>query len=186
MAEWDAEVQQALATLRTPGSTRRPGEVPRQWPASNILGVFAWHPDLARAFFAFNSHLFHSTLSARDRELITVRTGWLRRGEYEWVQHVRMARKAGLSEEEIDAISAGPDSPLWGQRDAALLRAVDDLVADRYVSDGTWKALAGELSRQQLMDLVFTVGAYDLLAMATNTFGLELDPGMTGFPPDAG
>jgi len=31
------------------------------------------------------------------------------------------------------------------------------------------------------MDLVFTVGAYDLLAMAFNTFGLELDPGLEGF-----
>ncbi len=34
------------------------------------------------------------------------------------------------------------------------------------------------------MDLVFTVGAYDLLAMAMNTFGLQLDPGLAGFPPD--
>jgi hypothetical protein len=43
--------------------------------------------------------------------------------------------------------------------------------------------LAEDFDRQQLMDLVFTIGAYDLLAMAFNTFGLELDPGLTGFPP---
>ena len=35
--------------------------------------------------------------------------------------------------------------------------------------------LAGELDRHQLMDLVFTVGAYDLLAMAFKSFGVELD-----------
>jgi alkylhydroperoxidase family enzyme len=179
-------VRDALSALRPPGSARRPGEPPRQRPASNILGIFSWHPALAKAFFAFNSHLFHSTLSARDREMVVVRTGWLRRGEYEWAQHARMARNAGLSDEEVDAISAGPDSPVWGPRDAALLRSVDEIVADRYVSDGTWKRLAEDLSRQQLMDLVFTVGAYDLLAMACNTFGLELDPGMTGFPAEPG
>jgi 4-carboxymuconolactone decarboxylase len=184
-AEWDAEVDDALSVLRSP-TGRRPGEPPRPRPASNIVGIFAWHPDLARAFFAFNTHLFHSTLPARERELVTVRTGWLRRGEYEWAQHARMARNAGLSEAEIDAISAGPDSPVWGPRDAALLRAVDEIVADRYVSDGTWKRLSEDLDRRQLMDLVFTVGTYDLLAMACNTFGLELDPGMTGFPPAAG
>ena len=33
------------------------------------------------------------------------------------------------------------------------------------------------------MDLVFTVGAYELLCTATNTLGLELDEGMIGFPP---
>jgi 4-carboxymuconolactone decarboxylase len=185
-ADWDAEVDDALAALRPPGSTRRPGEPRRDRQSSNILGVFSWHPALAKGFFAFNNHLFHSTLSVRDRELVTVRVGWLRRGEYEWAQHVRMAKSAGLSPEEVGAISArGPDWPAWGPRDAALLRAVDEIVGDRYVSDDTWKRLSEYLNRQQLMDLVFTIGAYDLLAMAMNTFGLQLDPGLTGFPPEA-
>jgi len=184
-ADWDAEVDDALATMRPPGSTRRPGEPRRERSTSNILGIFSWHPALAKGWFAFNNHLFHSTLSARDRELVTVRVGWLRRGEYEWAQHVRMAKSAGMSPEEVDAISAqGPDWPTWGPRDAALLRAVDEIVADRYVSDETWKLLSEHLDRQQLMDLVFTIGAYDLLAMAMNTFGLQLDPRLGGFPPE--
>jgi alkylhydroperoxidase family enzyme len=113
-----------------------------------------------------------------------VRITWLRRGEYEWAQHVRMAKSAGMSDEEVNAIMVGPDSPVWGPRDAALLRSVDEIAADRYVSDETWKRLAEDLDRKQLMDLVFTIGNYDLLAMAFNTFGLELDPGLTGFPPE--
>jgi 4-carboxymuconolactone decarboxylase len=189
-ADWDAEVLDALSVLRSPGSARgsarkEPGPRPGQdRPVSNILGIFAWHPALTKAFLPFNNHLFASTLTARDREMVTVRTGWLRRGEYEWAQHVRMAKNAGMSQEEIDAISVGPDDPIWGPRDAALLRAVDEIVADRYISDGTWKLLAEHLDRKQLMDLVFTIGNYDLLAMAFNTFGLQLDPGLAGFPPD--
>jgi len=35
--------------------------------------------------------------------------------------------------------------------------------------------LAGELDDQQLMDLVFTVGAYEVVAMACRSFGIELD-----------
>jgi hypothetical protein len=58
-------------------------------------------------------------------------------------------------------------------------------VADRYIRDETWKQLAEHLDRKQLMDLVFTVGNYDLLAMAFNNFGLELDSGLTGFPDSA-
>ena len=175
----------ALSALRPPGAARRPEGPPRPRPSSNILGIFSWHPALAKAFFTFNSHLFHSTLSPRDRELATVRIAWLRRGEYEWAQHVRMARSAGLSDAEVDAIMAGPDSLVWGPRDAALLRSVDELATDHYVSDETWKRLSEDFDRQQLMDLVFTIGAYDLLAVAFNTFGLQLDPGLTGFPPEA-
>jgi 4-carboxymuconolactone decarboxylase len=181
--DWDAEVDDALAALRPPGSRPRSEGAPRPRSSSNILGIFAWHPALAQAWFAFNNHLFHSTLSARDREIATVRIAWLRRGEYEWAQHVRMARKAGLSDEEVDAIMVGQDSPVWGPRDAALLRSVDEIAADHRVSDQTWKRLAEDFDRQQLMDLVFTIGAYDLLAVAMNTFGLELDPGLPGFPP---
>ena len=48
-------------------------------------------------------------------------------------------------------------------------------MGDACLSDGTWTALAAELDTQQLMDVVFTVGAYDLLAMAFRTFGVELD-----------
>ncbi len=183
-ADWDAEADAAAASLRHPRSTRKPGEPMKERPASHIMGIFAWHPDLASAFYAFNNHVFRGTLSERDRELATIRITWLRRAEYEWVQHVRMARRIGLPEEEIDAIMAGPDSAVWGPRDAALLRAVDEIAADRYVSDETWKQLSEHLDRKQLMDLVFTAGCYDLLAMAFRTFGLELDPGMTGFPPE--
>lgn len=75
----------------------------------------------------------------------------------------------------------GPACAVWGPLDAALLRSVDELHADAFVTDTTWDALAAGLDQRQLMDLVFTVGAYDLLAMAFNTFGLELDPGLVGF-----
>jgi alkylhydroperoxidase family enzyme len=187
-ADWDAEVLDALSVLRPPGTAGpapgRPAGT-RQRPVSNILGIFSWHPALTKGFLAFNNHLFRSTLPARVRELVTVRVTWLRRGEYEWAQHVRMARAAGMSEEEIEAIAEGPDAAVWGPLDAALLRSVDEIVADRYIRDETWKQLAEHLDRKQLMDLVFTVGNYDLLAMAFNNFGLELDSGLTGFPDSA-
>ena len=32
------------------------------------------------------------------------------------------------------------------------------------------------------MDVVFTVGQYNMLAMALRTFGVQLDDGINGFP----
>jgi 4-carboxymuconolactone decarboxylase len=193
--DWDAAVFDALSVLRPPGTARSspdhtstpdqrsPESGRRHRPVSNLLGIFSWHPALTKAFLVFNNHLFSSTLSDRDRELVTVRVAWLRRGEYEWAQHVGMARAAGLSDAEIGAISDGPEAALWDPRDAVLLRSVDEIVADRNVSDETWQRLAEHLDRQQLMDLVFTIGTYDLLAMAFNVFGVQLEPGLAGFPP---
>jgi alkylhydroperoxidase family enzyme len=146
-----------------------------------MLGIFAWHPVLSRSWLTFSGHLRRSTLPDRARELVTMRTSWLRRGEYEWAQHVRLSREAGLTEEEIAAIRTGPDAAVWPPVDAALLRAVDEMIANRNVRDETWSELASRWSREQLMDLVFTVGAYDMHCMVFNTFGLELEPGMEGF-----
>jgi hypothetical protein len=56
-----------------------------------------------------------------------------------------------------------------------MLRAVDELVAGAFIHDDTWAALAAELDLEQLMDLVFTVGAYEVLAMALKSFGIQLD-----------
>jgi alkylhydroperoxidase family enzyme len=109
------------------------------------------------------------------RELLVLRLAVLRRCEYEWAQHVVLADTAGISPQEIGWIVEGPDSPEWGELDRSLLRAADELVAEAEVSDVTWAALAQHLTEHQLMDLVFTVGAYEALAMAFRSFRVEPD-----------
>src|SRR5262249_32018619 len=131
------------------------------------LGLFAHHPELARAYNTFNGHvLFASTLTPRERELLVLRVAAVRDATYEWEQHTVLGEDAGLRRDEIDRVREGPDAAGWSAVDQALLRAVDELIAEARIDDRTWAVLVGEMDAQQLMDVVFTVGAYDLLAMA--------------------
>jgi 4-carboxymuconolactone decarboxylase len=158
-AEWDTDALSVLA----------PG---RRLPPSNVLGLLARHPALARAFLTFNVHLLSaSSLPPRLRELAILRVAWRRRCRYEWAQHVAIARRAGVTDEEIAQVRE-PGSTL-------ISRAVDELDEGSCLSDQTYQALAAELDERQLLDLVFTIGTYALLAMAFNTFGVELDPGLS-------
>ncbi len=174
--EWGDDVRAGIAALRPPGATqelRRSKGGPR---GLNVLGTLAQHPDLMQAYHTFNGHiLYTNSLDARQRELLVLRVAARRGAEYEWRQHVYIARDLGFTDADIERIAEGPHAADWSALDAAMLRAVDELVADAEISDGTWAVLAGELDRHQLMDLVFTVGAYDLLAMAFKSFGVELD-----------
>jgi len=175
--EWPVEMRAALAALR-PENPRNPAPPtnPDRPKALNALGTLAQNPTLTHAFNTFNGHiLFNSTLSPRQRELVVLRVAALRGSEYEWTQHVVLAGDAGLDQNDIARIAEGPDAPGWSPIDAAMLRATDELVGDALITDATWATLAGELDTEQLMDLVFTVGAYDLLAMAFRSFGVELD-----------
>ena len=151
----------------------------------NIFRTLAQHPKLLKRWLVFGSHVLgRSSLGAREREILILRIGFLCRSAYEWGQHVKIALGSGLTQAEIDAIPGGPDAPgaRWSDLERALLRATDELHADSFVSDATWAALAKHLDTQQLMDVIFTVGQYNMVAMALNTLGVQPEPGLPSFP----
>jgi alkylhydroperoxidase family enzyme len=165
------------ATLR-PENPRHP--LPPRDPASpsglNAMGVLAHHPELTAAYNQLIRHaLYFSTIAPRQRELLVLRVAHLRSSTYEWAQHVYQAGVVGMAPEEVDRVRLGPSAPEWAPLERALLAAADELVADARIGEQTYAALSAELDTQQLMDVVFTVGAYEVFAMALRTFGVELD-----------
>jgi|SaaInlStandDraft_2_1057019.scaffolds.fasta_scaffold114612_2 4-carboxymuconolactone decarboxylase len=142
----------------------------------NIFATLARHPKLYKRWAVFGSHtLLKSSLPPRERELVILRMAWLAQCRYEWGQHLSLGRDAGLGDDEIALIKEGPAAPDWNAADRQLLRAVDELKEHCVVSDETWQALSSRFSETQLMDFIFTAGQYHMLAMALNSFGVELD-----------
>ena len=169
--QWDDETRALIAA----GAGGADGRV------LNIFATLARHPKLLKRWLVFGAHvLAKSTLPARDRELLILRTGWRCRSPYEWGQHVVIGRAAGLTDAEIDAIASGPDAPSWSAFDATLLRAADELHDDSSLSDATWRELRERYDEQQMLDLVFAVGQYHLVSMALNSCRVERDDGVTG------
>jgi alkylhydroperoxidase family enzyme len=173
--EWDEEIRPVAA-----GGMSTPDGSPL-----HIFGTLANHPKLMKRWVVFANHvLSKSTLSARDRELLILRAGWNCKAPYEWGQHVAIALRSDITQEEIDRIPAGPGAPGWDPFDALLLRLADELHENANASDATWSKLAERYSTQQLMDAVFAVGQYTLVSYALNTFGVEREAGVVGLPPD--
>ena len=149
----------------------------------NVYSTMANHPELARDWLVFASHVLRrNSLPAREREILILRIGWLCKSEYEWAQHVRIGKAAGLTDQDIENIMEGPDASGITENDRLLLQATDELHTDAFISDETWGALAKTYDTKQMMDLVFTVGEYNLVSMALNSFGVQLDAGLEGFP----
>lgn len=149
----------------------------------NIFRTLAHHPELMRRWLVFGNHVLgKSTFPPRERELAILRVGYRCKSEYEWGQHVLIAQRCGISDAEIARVAEGPSAPGWSAADAAVLRAADELHEDQMIGDATWAELGKTWNRQQLMDLVFTIGQYHLVAMALNTFGVQRDAGVPGLP----
>ena len=169
-SEWDEELQKIWK--------RGKGVI-------NVQRTLAHHPKLLNRWRVFGNHvLLKSSLPSRDREILILRIGWLCGSEYEWGQHVEIGKKTGISDEEILRIIEGPDAKGWDKFDSTLLHAVDELYYDSFISDDTWNALAEKYNTHQLMDVVFTVGQYNLVSWALNTLGVQRDEGIGGFPKE--
>jgi alkylhydroperoxidase family enzyme len=191
--EWGDDSRAALRNAFSEAAEERYfGAGPDVARMPNVLATLMHHPALAGPFLTYNNVLLQRpALEPRLRELMILRVAWRTRSAYEWLQHVRIAASAGFTPAEVDAIAHGADDAddnQWSPLEADLLAATDQLL-DRYrVDSDTWARLATQLDERQLVELVFVVGTYTGLAMAFNSFGLELDPDLqemtTPIPPE--
>ena len=145
-----------------------------EWHHLNFSRVLVQHPSIYRIFLPFIDKVIRgSNLPPRDREILCLRTLALGNDVYEAHHHVTIARKAGMTEDEIEAARTGGAG--LGPFDQCLMRAAEEIVRDQFVSDPTWACLAERYSREQLMETVFVVGCYTIMATITRSFGMELE-----------
>ena len=145
---------------------------------SNDLGTYLHHPVLAKNIMPFERYISNeSTLPARHRELLILRTAWLCRSEYIGPSS-GTARKAGIGHDELVNIARGADARGWDPFEATLLRAADQLHASAFVDDATWSQLSAKYDTRGLMDAVFTVAEFTMVAGTVNSTGVQIETGL--------
>jgi len=139
-----------------------------------VFTTIGRHRRLFRWWLPFAGSLLRGgRLAPADTELLILRTSWNCCGWYEWVQHVPLASRAGLSSARIAAAAEGPANAEWTARQRVLLEATDELHGARVITEGTRKRLSEHLTVEQCLELCFVVGHYEMLAMTLNTLGVE-------------
>ncbi len=170
---------------------RIPALTPDQWsePAAELMQPFVDsgrdynvfrtlmnHPELAKRWLVFANHVLgKSTLPELDRELAILRIGHLCKADYEWNKHADISRFLGMDEATIESSRSGPETEGISDLYRLILRATDELHGDAFICDETWAGLTTHYSTEQMMDLVFAVGQYNLVSMALNSFGVQQD-----------
>jgi 4-carboxymuconolactone decarboxylase len=148
--------------------------------ASNLFRWMAHNPGVLRKYGPFGGRLLlRSSLDPVDRELVILRTAWRCRCRYEWEHHSRIGRSVGLTDADIkDVARADPQGRT--PREAALLRAADELVGQYAIDEPTWKQLAGHLAPAQLVELPLLIGNYVMLAGLINSLGVPVEDEASG------
>ena len=146
------------------------------------LEIMIRHAELYQAHMEVaKKYLSDCEMDIRDRELVILRVGWLSQAPMEWGSHVKIAKRNGVTAEEIARVIEGSSAGGWSRRDRALLRAAEELHFDSMISDATWADLQAVYNDKKLIELVILVGQYKTVAYYQNSLRLplpEANPGL--------
>jgi len=170
MEELDDEARATIIRLRESAGKTEHNKIPE------VFGTMMKHPRLYRCQMELGTVLFQGEIPARERELAILRVAWLCRAPYEWGQHVDIAKRFGVTSEEIERVIIGSSAPEWDEHDAAVVRGVEELLREQMISDATWAVLARRWNEQQLIEYPSMVGQYVATAYSQNTLRIRLNP----------
>jgi len=144
------------------------------------MRTMAHHPTLFQRQMEMGATLYNGLIPPRERELAILRVGWLAGAPYEWGEHVRISQRVGVKPEEIERVTNGSDAEGWNEHEAAILRGVEELLADFALSERTWNTLAKTWNTAQMLEFPSMVGQYVVTAYIQNSVRSRLGDGNPG------
>ncbi len=143
---------------------------PRGSDISSVYRLFFRHFPLFRRTMDMSVQLLaKGELSAREREMIIMRTTWLCGSPNPYGEHVEMGRSIGMTEEELRGVTIGSTAPGWSEHERNMLKAVEQLCERQSISDEVWDALARAWTDKQQIEFPAVVGQYIASAIMHNT-----------------
>ncbi|MCB2076112.1 MAG: carboxymuconolactone decarboxylase family protein [Novosphingobium sp.] len=156
-------------------------KIPEDGSIPDVSLITLRHPGMFRCQMAMGIELVaRGTIPARERELAVLRLAWLARAPFEWSEHVVIGKKCGVTAEEIERVTQGSSAEGWSEHEAAVLRAVEELLGNQCISDETWETLARTYDEKQLLELPMLAGSYLMTAFQQNSIRTPLNKAYTG------
>jgi alkylhydroperoxidase family enzyme len=126
--------------------------------------------------------LFEGSLDPRVRELVILRTGWRSGSEYEFCQHVAVARRLKISDEDILGVRDPESCKSFNEADRAVIKLTDELLQGTEILPATWNTLTRWFEAPQLLELLAVTANWRFFAVLLKAAEVPLDSGVTSWP----
>jgi 4-carboxymuconolactone decarboxylase len=148
---------------------------------SNIMMSLSHAPEGLERFAAFGEYVRYRTeLPGRVRELSILALA--RGNQYAWSHHHPHAIKAGLTQQELDALETNELADTISASEKAAVKYVQGFAQGGKVSDEVFAELRRHYSDRQITDLTLLAGYFLALGTTIATLKIDLEP---NFPPKA-
>ena len=142
----------------------------------NLYKVMAHCPEVGINFLRLgNAILFKGTVPPSLRELAILRVGNISQAKYEFTQHIPIALRTGLKQEQIDDLPNWESSGKFNQQERAVLRYTDEVTKNIRVKDDTFAAIRGFLSEEGIVELTTAIGYYGMVCRILEALQVELE-----------
>ena len=147
---------------------------------SNLSRGLLIAKNLYEGYAALGAALRYTDLSAKDREFVIVRVGYMSKSEYELMQHKNLALGQGWTTDDIAAIAQN-NLEHFDKRMSTILKFVNECVENIKVSTDTFKAAREYLSEGEIAELTLLIGHYMMTARFLETLEIDLDDAPTSW-----
>lgn len=114
-------------------------------------------------------------LDPKLRELAILRTGIVGDSKFEYSQHLKVGRMAGIPEEKLAAIKGWTTSDLFAPVERAVMAAADEILSRNLVEDATFAALRTHLADAEILELFVVIGLWRMHGLIVRALHLEYD-----------
>ncbi|WP_395327599.1 carboxymuconolactone decarboxylase family protein [Novosphingobium sp. BL-8H] len=148
--------------------------IPESRPFPDVSLITLRHPGMFKGQMVLGIELAaRGTIPGRERELMILRLARLAGAPFEWCEHVDIGKAFGITTEEIERVLEGSSATGWSEHESAMLRAVEELVADHCMANSTWDTLAKTWDEKQMLEVPMLVGSYLMTALQQNTLKIQ-------------
>jgi 4-carboxymuconolactone decarboxylase len=119
----------------------------------------------------------HTTLSARERQIVILAVGAVWHAPYELYSHSAAAQTAGLSPEQIDTLAGGEMPDQLSAREQCAWRFTRQLTAERHIEQSLYDQAADLLGTHRIVDMLHLIGTYQFVCGLLNTFDIPAPQG---------
>jgi len=149
----------------------------------NLYKALGNHPKLTEAWTEFSKTLRHDTRTPRAlRELVILRGAQLMKSEYEWAQHLRMARTSGVREAQILELENWKSSAEFDAREKAAL-AIAAAVTEGRVTDAVYAQAMKHFDHHDYVELSIVAAFYAMVGRMLDAMGVQLEPDIQNHSP---
>jgi alkylhydroperoxidase family enzyme len=142
----------------------------------NVVKALANSPGLASKVFPLANYFMNqSGLDKRVRELAVLMLMKRCDCEYGFVRHIDIAKREGISQQQIDEIGSYRSSQRFSDNDKLVLQYAEELTSKARVDDDLYRKVESVVGKDHMVDLTGAIAFWNMMARNLNALQVGLE-----------